>query len=350
VKVFIRIIRWMAINAAVLLLLLALVELGLRMAGKDYGNVPTNADPRLNWVHPRDYRYTVFSTTGEFGGHTVYFDSVGRRAALPGQSPALPSSAPTLLFLGDSFTEAIQMPYDSCFTGRLAKSLTGTRVLNYGVTGYSPVLYYLQLQQLLAKPSVSPTAVVITLYANDVRDDSAALRRARMDKASGLITAIDGGEKNSLKAWLRQLYLVKNLNRIYRQWDYRQNAAEKPVTDFRKENYIEERPALHGTLTAEYLLHCKTLLEQRKIPLVVTVIPSLYKTVLDTAATGSFADQVRDWCQTAGIPYLDLERGFVQDAEQLRKQYFYPVDIHCTPAGHARIASLLEPTMQALLQ
>lgn len=333
----------------VLLALLFLLEAVLRLWGRDYGNSPADADPYLNWVHPRDYRFTSFSPSGEFGGFPVYFDREGRRAPLPEQ--AMPKViTKSVWMLGDSFTEALQVPYDSSFAGRLAATAPHTLVLNYGVTGYSPVQYYLLLKQLLQQPAVKPSLVVLTLYSNDVRDDSTLLSRAVFDPSDQSISAINGGSKRSWKALLRRSYVVKNINRVYLQWQYSRAHPDTSTTVFRDAAGLEERPVLEQTLTGTYLEKIAALLKSHQVALLITAIPSRYKTVVDPQAGTSFADHVKSWAAVHQLPYCDLEQGFLNAAPAIRQTYFFRKDIHCTGAGHARIGDLLVPCMAIYLK
>ncbi len=341
--------RLLFVNLLVLLGLLFLLEALFRLTGKDYGNSPADADPYLNWVHPRDYRFTSFSPSGEFGGFPVYYDREGRRAPLP--EPAMPKAVTkSVWLLGDSFTEALQVPYDSSFAGRLAAAAPHTLVLNYGVTGYSPLQYYLLLKKLLDDPGVLPGAVVLTLYSNDVRDDSTLLQRAVYDGTGTTITAINGGTKRSWKALLRRSYVVKNINRVYLQWQYARKHKETGTAAFQNADGIEERPVLENTITGIYLEKIAAMLKARQIAFFLTAIPSRYKTVADPNAGSSFADHVKRWAAAHELPYCDLETGFLQDPPEKRQAYFFRKDIHCTAAGHARIGDLLVPCLDVFIK
>ncbi len=57
---------------------------------------------------------------------------------------------PRLLLLGDSFTEGVGVAFDSTFAGILAWQMTqSVEVLNAGVAGYSPAMYYRKAKYLL---------------------------------------------------------------------------------------------------------------------------------------------------------------------------------------------------------
>ena len=93
-----------------------------------------------------------------------------------------------VLILGDSFTEAIQVSRDKNFCGRLqyflnnysGKKYKKAEVLNTGVSGYSPLNYYLYFKRELAR--FEPDVVVVQLFANDVFEDNTSRAKSLLDE------------------------------------------------------------------------------------------------------------------------------------------------------------------------
>ena len=56
-----------------------------------------------------------------------------------------------IAFIGDSFTEAIGVEYDSTFVGLLAKAHPKLKVANLGVASYAPSVYLKKVECLLEK-------------------------------------------------------------------------------------------------------------------------------------------------------------------------------------------------------
>jgi hypothetical protein len=85
-----------------------------------------------------------------------------------------------ILILGDSYTEAYQVPGASRFTEIADRALRADpktkewRVINGGVENGCPAQYHLQLNQWL--PELKPDIVVIHLAPNDVADDQSYQR------------------------------------------------------------------------------------------------------------------------------------------------------------------------------
>ena len=90
--------------------------------------------------------------------------------------------------MGDSFTEAIQVSRDKNFCGRLqyllnnysGKKYKKAEVLNTGVSGYSPLNYYLYFKRELAR--FEPDVVVVQLFANDVFEDNTSRAKSLLDE------------------------------------------------------------------------------------------------------------------------------------------------------------------------
>ncbi len=93
-----------------------------------------------------------------------------------------------ILVLGDSFTEAFQVPREKNFCGQLQSYLNDLpdkkykkiEVLNAGVSGYSPLNHYLSFKREFAK--FKPDLVLVQLFANDVFEDNTARAKSLLDE------------------------------------------------------------------------------------------------------------------------------------------------------------------------
>jgi len=93
-----------------------------------------------------------------------------------------------IFVLGDSFTEAIQVPSHKNFSKLLQKLLNNQslkqykkiEVINTGVSGYSPLNYYLYFKRELAR--FQPDLVLVQLFANDVFEDNTARAKSILDE------------------------------------------------------------------------------------------------------------------------------------------------------------------------
>lgn len=120
-------------------------------------------DPVLGWVYKPDSKFEVATTRGVIHGST---DGEGFR---PLVGNANDPACPVILCLGDSYTFAAESPDHRTWPECLSRALAGRgrpcKVLNRGVTGYSPLQTLLVLRQTLARyPQASKTRAVMYLY------------------------------------------------------------------------------------------------------------------------------------------------------------------------------------------
>jgi lysophospholipase L1-like esterase len=80
-----------------------------------------------------------------------------------------------ILFLGDSFTEGIGVPYEQTFVALIRKRIrqvdSGIEVFNGAVASHSPLLYLLHLQDLIERHGAHFNEVVVFVDASDVQDE-----------------------------------------------------------------------------------------------------------------------------------------------------------------------------------
>src|SRR4051812_15845530 len=77
-------------------------------------------------------------------------NSLGFRDATTRNIPLF-SDRKRILFLGDSFTEGIGLPYEQTFVGRFASAFPRLDVLNGAVASYAPTVYYTKTSYLLSQ-------------------------------------------------------------------------------------------------------------------------------------------------------------------------------------------------------
>jgi hypothetical protein len=126
--------------------------------------------PRLGWMHVPNS--SLVYERDEF--HIpVHFSSAGLRDR---EYPlAKPPGTFRIAILGDSFVEALQVPFDSCtakrLEARLAAAPGGVRyeVLNFGVSGYGGCQELALLEDVALR--FAPDLVVAFFYPNDLDDD-----------------------------------------------------------------------------------------------------------------------------------------------------------------------------------
>ena len=76
-----------------------------------------------------------------------------------------------ILFIGDSFTEGVLVPYELTFIGQIATYRPDIDILNAGVTSYSPLIYYLKVDYLLNKVGLKFDELFVFIDISDIQDE-----------------------------------------------------------------------------------------------------------------------------------------------------------------------------------
>lgn len=97
-------------------------------------------------------------------------NSIGNKSKVQEEVPGK-SDRTRVLFLGDSFTEGIGIPYDNTFVGLFDNHFTGLEVLNGGVAGFSPKLMFLKAKYLIEVLDINVDEIVIYTGPDDIYDD-----------------------------------------------------------------------------------------------------------------------------------------------------------------------------------
>jgi hypothetical protein len=158
---------------------LALGEMALRLIGFSYPS-----------FHQMDERIGSTLRPGaegwyrKEGGSYVKINSHGLRDRE--RPKAKPAGAVRIAVLGDSFTEALQVPLEATFVSRLEAELNACRafgdknaeVLNFGVSNYGTAQQLLTLRERVWE--YSPEIVLLAfLPANDIRNNSKTLETGK---------------------------------------------------------------------------------------------------------------------------------------------------------------------------
>ncbi|MFO1102679.1 MAG: SGNH/GDSL hydrolase family protein [Methylocystis sp.] len=97
-------------------------------------------------------------------------NSLGFRDAAAREAP-LAVDRRRILFIGDSFTEGLGLPYEQTFVGRFAAAFPELDVLNAGVTSYAPSAYYEKIKYFLSK-GLKVDEVFVYIDISDIQDEA----------------------------------------------------------------------------------------------------------------------------------------------------------------------------------
>jgi hypothetical protein len=327
-------------NLLVLFILLVVIEVALRLMNVGFGNTPLNPDPVFHHVHPANYSFVNYSSTGEYEGYEVRFDEEGRVS--PAKKRKASQFQQKAVFLGASFVESVQVSWDSSFVGRLQHQFPQTEMLNYGVSSYCPSVHYLVAKHKLLKSEPLPSKAIIMIYSNDVGDDQNYLQTAKFD-AAGDLAALDGGKPDGMVTLMRRFYLVRLVKKAMVTLKFAMNKKARPAESAEGVvgSFLEENPDWEGTPSADYLLKTVRLLESKGVKTWVTVVPSKYRHFYQKYEGLEYSEKIERWATANGVPFINLSATFRQWREQGGKKLFFEKDIHFNETGHRVAAKAL---------
>jgi hypothetical protein len=313
--------------------LLGLTEIALRAADYGPGHAPLDPDRLLHHVHPNDYRYLAYSRTGEYGGFHVNFDRDGVRVS--GTAPQTAANDCRIAFMGDSFTEGIQVRFEASFVGLLS-SLTSCEVKNYGVGSYSPIFYAIQWQNIVRQ--TRPSLVVLQLFSDDVASDEAMLRQAVRD-ASGTPVALPDPADAAVSNVLRRAYILRVARMLQQRFSWWFEDTFKGTG--RTGPWAELNPDI-SDLTSDLILRVARGASEVGAKLVVFAIPAQRRLIGMGPASDrpEFSDKVKVWAERNGIAFIDLPKEFRREPEKARSAFLL-IDGHYNEVGHSLTARAL---------
>jgi len=261
---------------------------------------------------------------------------------------------PLLAIIGDSFVEAIAVPWPQTGAARLHRRLKERgRVYAFGKSG-APLSQYLAYAEYV-KQTFQPDGLLIIVVGNDfdesliknmrlpgfhyfIADSTGNLALKRVDYAIGPAIAI-------MRRSALFMYLMVNarLPDFYQEWQYRRTqtmfvgntsantdsirlAQSRLVVD----TFLSRLPAMAG-------------LDAAKILFVVDGMrPQLYDDeIRAAAATSYFGNMRRYFTQNAvaqGFEVIDMQPIFFQHYQRLGRTFDFPHDNHWNSLGHQLFA------------
>ena len=323
-----------------ILFAILLAEISLRILGIGYGNSPIEASEVLHHVHPKNYKYRAHDPAGEYGNFDVVYDEFRYRVSGEKIEKLLNGEQRKIYFLGDSFTEAVQVGWADSFVGKIGSTHQKTYVRNMGVSSYSPLFYLIQLKTELA--NVRNADVVLQLYENDFDSDSGMRHKANSEDIRK-IESINGEGASLIIQLLRYSYVARLVRKVQLQIAYLMNPSSQAVS-FQK----DREPDNHRKQSAEkrefsykILNEIKEFCDTRLLKLHVMIIPN--KTLARSNESGDqdwLHEEVKVFAKTNKISFIDLAKEFQKISNQ--KDLFFPVDIHLTIAGHDIVYRIIE--------
>jgi len=329
-------VRWRFKTLLVSLALgLLISELVARALGWGYAvrTFPIVGDPVVHHWQPRNLSVTVRDVGGQYGPFETHFNSDGlaMRSELP------PAGTPSVIFLGDSYTLGIEVHEAHRFVTRVGDRL-GLPALNLGCPSFCPLLSRLVLERF--EDRVTPRAVVLMLYNNDVADESRWRATARKNR-DGRIVGVPG-DAHTLWRRLCERSAVARLALFAREAWRVSRTRDLPTHRLMHDapwlpavtSPIRPHPSDPSWLNIrESILDIRQICAQKDATLFLCAVPD--RGALRSSIPDYFSDYVGQIARECEIEFIDLPAAFRgHDPQKL----YYPVDIHFTEEGH-RIAA-----------
>lgn len=150
---------------------LGIVEMGMRFFAKK-GLSYLQSDSYLGWITQRNVRYELTKVDGCGQPYSLSYTTNQDGFRRFGDTA---STRPKVLFIGDSFTQAIDASNDSTYFSLLGKQLS-FEVFANGTGGHGTLQEAMQLEQVIGK--IKPDVVVLQFCENDFINNSFDLEKA----------------------------------------------------------------------------------------------------------------------------------------------------------------------------
>lgn len=348
----------MALSLVAFLLLLELgfrllpVNEGLRGLSVDEQNPVFRFTPHRESVYSRGWNFSIVNRvrTNNYGFINDH-----------DYDPAL--TTPLLAVIGDSFVEAVMVPFAQTGVARLADSVGAAgRVYGFGTSG-SSLSQYLAYARYV-RDTFHPTALTVVIVGNDF-DES--LRTYKNEPGLHYFAESPGGELTLTRLdrpvpWWRDLvggsslamYLYVNLEirDVWKRFAYRpgQSAISRPrFVGNTAAEATAERVADSDRVIDAFLRQLPGMagLPVSRIALVVDAPrPELYDASALEAVSDSYFSIMRahliDRARAGGFEVLDMQPAFLADYAQRRLRFEYPDDNHWNGTGHEVFARVVQ--------
>lgn len=261
-----------------------------------------------------------------------------------------------IVFIGDSFTEGVGLPYDKTFVGQLGRSIDNERyeLLNAAVVSYSPKLYYHKIKYLIEAKHLKIDELYVFIDISDIFNE---LEYESFD-ADDTYNDKKNNPGEILSTFLRHNSFLYNLSRYLlqkrhhsqqvRELDYVSKHKDEANFWTLNEEVYKEWGARGVNLAETHMQLLVDLCKANGIKITVAVYPWINEIVQGN----NDSRQIHIWHDFSdrnNIDFINYYPDFfnatlpnVQPAQMtpyhIVNQYFIPGDIHWNENGHRLIA------------
>ena len=217
-------------------------------------------------------------------------------------------------------------------------------VRNFGVAGYSPYIYLVQLKNEVKL--FQPTDVVVQILENDFYEDRKYSQRANSKRLSE-VKSVSGGvsKKKTLVKILRYSYLARLLRKVQQKIMFK---FLNPVRDKSEDFLLNEQSSITKTgkeKTYEAILLLKDLSKMINAQIFFFVVPNKELAMQNQCCeSDSLANEFREFSESNNLNLIDLAEVFGKYPEQ--SKLFFEKDAHFTPLGHSITAKAISKNLR----
>ena len=258
-----------------------------------------------------------------------------------------------ILFIGDSFTEGVGLPYEETFVGIFEKR-TNFKIANLAVSGYSPFSYYNKILSYQKKINFQKIKeVIVFIDISDNRDDL-FLKRNEINKQKNDIEnkkntffiSLKNFSKKTFPLTYEILFQIKNYKLPTPRYRYVQSYGKSAWTYSEKFSGYDFREGIKKNIY--YMEKLYKFLKSRNIKLSVAIYPWPNTLIYDNV----FSSHVKIWkdfCLNKCHNFIDYFPIFFENKKSLNlkeaknkiDKYYLKYDMHFNSVGHKKISEPL---------
>jgi hypothetical protein len=264
----------------------------------------------------------------------------------------LSTDKPRIVFIGDSFTEGVGLPYEASFVGLVDAALAprGVEVLNAAVISYCPIIYFRKVKHLLEDVGLRFDALVVYIDIGDIQDEVTYKLDADGNvrpRPARRVQELGADQQHGGRGFFRLPRLKRFLDRNSLLWSRAYVALERlfPMEGNRAglwtvhDNVYEAYGREGLELARQDMDRLLSVLRTSGIRLTIAVYP--------------WPDQIRHhdrdskqvtfwggWARDNGVGFINHFPQFIDGAPAafVLDRYFIPGDVHWNEEGHRLIA------------
>lgn len=291
-----------------------------------------------------------FEEAGSGKGNSLTTNSLGFRDASMRQVP-LKTNKKRVLFIGDSFTEGVFVPYEATFTNQIALKRPDLDILNAGVGSYCPLIYYLKVDYLLNKVGLKFDELFVFIDISDIQDEYIMNDLERFNPTLGK-SSLNEVLFYTERFFYNHSFIYNILSQIFTtpseklrrlgegdMWTLHQRIFDHYNLNMNEESIRtwSEKGMVYAQENMQKLVD---LCRKNNIPVTIVVYPwEIQIYVRDIPSQQEIIWQ--SFAQKNEIGFLDLFPAFINSTpfDKVIKSFFLPGDFHWNESGHAFVAN-----------